>query len=83
VLTLIVRGHNLPIQHSLTTVFGALDAVDHVPTASAYSQARRTLKPEVFLYLNPSVSDHFDQQSQARRRITTWHGRRVLAADGT
>jgi Transposase DDE domain len=83
VLTLILRGHKLPIQISLNKVFGALDAVDHVPTASAYSQARRKLKPEVFLYLNTIVSDHLYQQSQASRRITTWHGRRVLAADGT
>src|SRR3712207_2328343 len=83
VITLILRGHKLPIQNSLNKVFGALDAVDHVPTASAYSQARRKLKPEVFLYLNTLVSDLFYQQFQASRLLKTWHGRRLLAADGT
>ena len=57
VLLLIVRGHKLPLQHALNMVFGTLDTLADLPTASAYSQARRKLKPEVFLYLNQLVTD--------------------------
>ncbi len=83
VLALILRGHKLPIQNTRNTVFGTLDALDQLPTASAYCQARRKLKPDVFLYLNRIVTDHMDQSGTSRAPIKTWHGRRLLAADGT
>jgi hypothetical protein len=83
VLALILRGHKLPIQNTLNKVFDTLGALDQLPTASAYSQARRKLKPDVFLYLNRIVTDHMDQSCTSRAPIKTWHGRRLLAADGT
>lgn len=71
------------MQNTLNKVFGTLEAIDQLPTASAYSQARRKLKPAVFLYLNRIVTDHVYQHCSEDEPIRTWHGRRLLAADGT
>ncbi len=71
------------MQNTLNKVFGTLEAIDQLPTASAYSQARRKLKPDVFLYLNRMVTDHVYQCCSEHESIRTWHGRRLLAADGT
>ena len=45
---LILRGHKFSLQNALNKVFGALGKLRLVPTASAYSQARRKLDPALF-----------------------------------
>jgi hypothetical protein len=52
VVVLILRGHKISMQNALNKFFGAIGAVFGVVTASAYSQARRKLKAEVFVHLN-------------------------------
>jgi hypothetical protein len=54
-----------------------------VPTASAYTQARRKLKGELFLYLNDLIRDSFYQLSQEDGQDNRWKGRRVIAVDAT
>jgi hypothetical protein len=59
VVVLIVLGHKLSLQTTLNKFFSALGLVFAVPTASAYSQARQKLKPEVYRHLNEVVCEDF------------------------
>jgi hypothetical protein len=83
VAILILRGHKLSLQNALNRVFAALGAVFCVPTASAYSQARQKLKPELFIELNESVRDDFYQLYEEDGAVKRWRGHRLVAGDGT
>jgi IS4 transposase len=83
VALLILRGHKLSLQNALNRVFTALGAIFCVPTASAYSQARQKLKPELFIELNESVRDDFYQLYEEDGLVKRWRGHRLLACDGT
>lgn len=80
---LVLRGHKLALQNALNKVFTALGEVFSVPTASAYSQARQKLKPEVFLHLNQVVCQDFYQLYEEDSLVERWRGHRLLACDGT
>ena len=75
---LILRGHKLALQNALNKLFGALADLFHVPTVSAYCQARHKLKPELFAHLNEVVCQDFYQLAgdegsvQGWRAITCW-----------
>jgi hypothetical protein len=58
-----------------------MDEVIGIPTASAYSQARRKFKGELFLHLNHLAQQEFYQEFDSE--IERWQGRRILAVDGT
>ncbi len=81
--TLILQGHKFPMQNNLNKLFQAMNQVEDVPTASAYCQARRKLKPELFLYLNQQVTDGFYDLYGGDGQVRRWQGRRVLGVDGT
>ena len=49
VVLLILRAHKVSLQIGLTAVFESLKQIGRVPSASAYSQARQKLKPEIFI----------------------------------
>ncbi len=83
VATLLLCGHKFPLQNQLNKAAKALGEVECVPTASAYCQARRKLKPELFVYLNELVTTRYAQLSVADASWQTWRGRRVLGLDGT
>lgn len=55
VVILILSGHKVSMQTALNKFFRALGELFRVVTASAYSQARQKLKPEVFIHLNEVV----------------------------
>jgi hypothetical protein len=80
---LILRGHKLALQNALNKVFSTLGEVFSVPTASAYSQARQKLKPEIFTHLNEIVCRDFYQLYDADHLVKRWHNHRLLACDGT
>jgi hypothetical protein len=83
VALLVLRGHKLALQNALNKVFTALGELFSVPTASAYSQARQKLKPEVFLHLNQIVCCDFYQLYEKDSMVKRWRTHRLLACDGT
>ena len=53
-----------------------------MPTASAYSQARKKLQPALFQHLNAVVLEKF-YTLYKDEGVHRWHGRRVVAIDGS
>ncbi|MBC7932517.1 MAG: IS4 family transposase [Rubrivivax sp.] len=83
VATLILRGHKVSQQNALHKFFRELGQPDLHLTASAYCQARQKLQPELFVHLNEATVAEFTTLSQADGTWQTWHGHRLLGADGT
>jgi hypothetical protein len=83
VTTLILEGHRYPMQNHLNRFYKALGEIEKVPTASAYSQARQKLKPELFVHLNTQVLTHFYAVEPDPPPLQTWKGRRLLGLDGS
>lgn len=83
VAVLILRGHKLALQNALNKVFHSLGLLFQVPTASALSQARQKLDPDLFIYLNDLVCRDFYQLYEAEGFVQRWHDHRLVAADGT
>lgn len=73
----------MSLQNALNKVFTSLADLFHVPTASAYCQARRKLKPELFIHLNEQVCQDFYQLAEAEGSLQRWRSHRLLACDGT
>ena len=63
--------------------FQTLGRLYEVATASALSQARRKINPDLFIYLNTQVGQEFYAAYGADTRVELWRGRRVLGVDGT
>ena len=80
---LILRGHKFSLQNALNKVFGALDKLSLVPTASAYCQARQKIDPALFQELTASIAEDFYRFSEEEGSVVTWHGHRLLGADGS
>lgn len=80
---LMLRGHKVSQQNALNKVFRELDALDELPTASAYCQARQKLDPALFVHLNQQTVEDFYTLSADDGSLYRWHGHRVLGADGT
>ena len=83
VVVLILRGHKLPIQTGLSKLFQALGKVFQTPTASAYSQARRKIEPEVFRELTRQMCADLYELNEEDGQTRLWRGHRLLGADGT
>ncbi len=83
VATLILRGHKVSQQNSLNKFFRELNQPELLLTGSAYCQARQKIKPELFVHLNAGVVEEFTDLSRADGSWRTWHGHRLLGADGT
>jgi hypothetical protein len=83
VVLVILRGHKFSLQNALNKLFSAVRQVFSVPTASALCQARQKLRPEIFQYLTESVSSDFYELYEEEGLVQRWHGRRLLACDGT
>lgn len=79
----ILRGHKVSQQNAINKVFRELDQLEEAPTASAYCQARQKLRPELFVRLNQIVVEKFYHLYEADGAVKSWHGRRLLGADGT
>lgn len=83
VAVLLLRGHKVSQQNALNKVFRELDALGDLPTASAYSQARQKLDPQLFVALNQQVVEDFYALSADDGSLVRWYGHRLLGADGT
>jgi Transposase DDE domain len=83
VATLVLEGHRLPLQNNLNRFYKAMGEVQQVPTASAYCQARRKLKPELFVYLNDRTLERFYTVGPGEPSLRSWKGRRLLGVDGS
>jgi DDE family transposase len=83
VATLILRGHKLSQQNALNRLFRELGEVEQVATASAYTQARHKLKPELFIELNQLVVSHYYRLYDEQHGVRRWHGRRLIGVDGS
>jgi hypothetical protein len=83
VVLMILRSHKLAIQNGLNKLFRALGLLFQVPTASAYSQARQKISPDVFVHLHKLVQHEFYTLYGAEDAVQLWRGHRVLGADGT
>jgi len=83
VVVLMLSGKKLSLQNALNKFFKALGKVFEVPSASAYCQAKRKVKAEVFVHLNRSVREDFYRLYGAEEKVKLWHGHRLVGADGT
>lgn len=83
VVVLMLRGHKLGLQNALNKTFKEMGKVEQVPTASAYSQARRKVKAEVFVHLNEVVCTDYYRLGGTGAGVKLWHGRRLVGYDGT
>lgn len=73
----------MSLQNALNKLFSTLGELFSVPTASAYSQARQKLKPELFVHLNDLVCRDFYQLYESDKLVRRWRGHRLLGCDGT
>jgi hypothetical protein len=83
VLMLILRGQKVSLQNAVNKFFSALGRVWDVVTASAYSQARQKVQPEVFVHLNAVTCEEFYTRYGADSEVVLWQGQRVLGVDGS
>jgi hypothetical protein len=83
VVVLVLRGHKVALQNAVNKLLTALGQVGQVPTASAYCQARRKVKAEVYEYLNQLVVDDYYRLGGEAGQVRLWHGHRLLGYDGT
>jgi len=83
VVVVMLSGKKLSLQNALNKFFKALGKVFEVPSASAYCQAKRKVKAEVFVHLNRSVREDFYRLYGAEEKVKLWHGHRLVGADGT
>ena len=83
VLVLMLRGQKVWLQTAVNKFFSALGRVWEVVTASAYSQARQKVQPEVFVHLNTVTCEEFYTRYGAANEVVRWHGQRLLGVDGS
>lgn len=83
VVVLILSGHKMSLQNALNKLFHALGEVFRVPSASAFCQAKKKVKPEVFVHLSEVLCKDFYTLYGADQEVRLWHGHRLMGADGT
>jgi hypothetical protein len=83
VIVLILRGQKVSLQIAVNKFFSALGRVWEVVTASAYSQARQKVQPEVFVHLNTVTCEEFYTRYGEDNAVVLWHGHRLLGVDGS
>jgi len=83
VVVLILSGHKMSLQNALNKLFNAWGEVFRVPSASAYCQAKKKVKPEVFVHLSEVLCEDFYTLYGADQEVRLWHGHRLMGADGT
>jgi len=78
-----LRGQKVSLQIAVNKFFSAVGRVWEVVTASAYSQARQKVQPEVFVHLNTVTCEEFYTRYGEDKEVGLWHGQRVLGVDGS
>jgi Transposase DDE domain len=80
---MMLRGHKVSMQTAVNKFFSALGNVWGVVTASAYSQARQKVQPEVFVHLNAVACEEYYTRYGEEGEVELWHGHRLLGVDGS
>src|SRR6185295_1677653 len=80
---LMLRGQKVSLQTAVNKFFSALGRIWDVVTASAYSQARQKVQPEVFVHLNAVACEEYYTRYGQDQEVILWHGQRLLGVDGS
>ncbi len=83
VVVRMLRGHKVSLQTAVNKFFSALGNVWQVVTASADSQARQEVQPEVFVHLNAVACEEYYTRYGEAGEVEGWHGQRLLGVDGS
>jgi IS4 transposase len=80
---LILRSWKTSIHNKLTKFFDDLNLLDVMPTASAFCQARKKIKPELFIALKDETVKFFYKNYEKSGLVKRWNGRLLWAIDGS
>jgi hypothetical protein len=83
VIVLMLRGQKVSLQNAVNKFFSTIGRVWEVVTASAYSQARQKVQPEVFVHLNAVACEEYYTRYGQDQEVILWHGQRLLGVDGS
>ncbi len=83
VVVMIMRGQKVSLQSTINKVFTSLGKVWKAVSNSAYSQARKKLKAEVFVELNEVTIEGYYEEYGKEGEVKLWKGHRLLGVDGT
>jgi hypothetical protein len=83
VVVMMLRGHKVSLQTAVNKVFSALGELWRVVTASAYSQARQKVRPEVYVHLNEATCEEYYTRYGETGEVELWHGQRLIGVDGS
>ncbi len=83
VSVLILRSWKSSIQNRVNKFFDDLNLLGNIPTASAFCQARKKIKPELFKVLNERVVKFFYEHYEKGGLVKKWKGRLLWAVDGS
>jgi len=80
---LILTSWKKSIHNRLNLFFTHLDLVDVMPEASAFCQARKKIKPELFIALNEETVKFFYATYEKEGLVKRWKERLLYAIDGS
>ena len=80
---LILRSWKTSIHSKLTKFFDDLNLLDVMPTASAFCQARKKIKPELFIAIKDETVKFFYKNYGKSGLVKRWNGRLLWAIDGS
>lgn len=83
VVVMMLRGQKVSLQTAVNKFFSAVGKVWRVVTASAYSQARQKVQPEVFVHLPAVACEEYYTRYGAEGEVGGWHGHRLLGGEGS
>ena len=83
VVVMMLRGHKVSLQTAVNKFFSALGEVWRGVSASAYSQARQKVQPEVFVHLNAVACEEYYTRYGAEGEVELWHGQRLVGVAGS
>lgn len=85
VTVLVLYNYKSPIQNKLNRFYKIMGKIFTVPTSSAYTQARKKLKPEFYEFINTELINNYyetfsDEEDKEKGYL---NGRRLLGLDGS
>mgnify|MGYP003393592868 CR=1 FL=1 len=80
---LILTSWKKSIHNRLNLFFTTLDLVAGMPEASAFCQARKKIKPELFIALKDETVKFFYETYEKEGYVKRWKGRLLCAIDGS
>ncbi len=80
---LILTSWKKSIHNRLNKFFDDFNLVNGMPEASAFCQARKKIKPDLFIALKDETIKFFYDVYGKARLVKRWNGRSLLAVDGS